>query len=76
MTIRLDELDWKPWPKDPTWVYADIDGRVRVAKTPTSRMGTIHIRELDEDGTFIGGPYSVTSEDEAVSLIERLLRER
>lgn len=30
--LDLDALDWKPWPKDPAWSYADILGVVRVSR--------------------------------------------
>ena len=48
----LDTLEWKPWPKDPGWHYADISGVARIGrKTGEVGSGTRYsVRALDEDG--------------------------
>ena len=73
----LDTLEWKPWPKDPEWVYADISGVARVGrKTGKTETGTRYfVRALDDDGELGTWHYANVERTEAARILEDAIKE-
>ena len=77
MSDVFDTLDWKPWPKDPAWVYADISGVARVSrKAGNTGNGTRYfLRALDDDGEFGTWHYTNVERTEAARILDDAIRE-
>jgi hypothetical protein len=65
----LDTLEWRPWPKDPESVYADIPGVARVSKTAGSNGTSYAVRQLDDDGIAGGWRYIHLERGEAARIL-------
>jgi hypothetical protein len=70
-TCWLSRLEWKPWPKDPTWFYADVAGVLRISTTNGS--GHYWIRGLEEDGTLSSWHFMGVEKDEAKAFLTKAL---
>jgi len=76
MTDVLDTLEWKPWPKDPGWLYADISGVARVSRKAGISGGIRYsLRALDDDGEFGTWHYSNVERTEAARILDEAIRE-
>ncbi len=73
----LDTLEWKPWPKDPEWVYADISGVARVSrKTGKTATGARYfVRALDDDGELGTWHYTNVERTQAAKILDDAIRE-
>jgi hypothetical protein len=73
----LDTLEWKPWPKDPAWVYADISGVARVSrKAGKTESGTRYsVRALDDDGALGAWHYTNVERTEAARILDDAIKE-
>jgi hypothetical protein len=67
----LDTLEWKPWPKDPGWVYADISGVARIGRKTggVSHRTSYFVRALDEDGELGTWRYINIERNEAARIV-------
>ncbi len=76
MSDVLDTLEWKPWPKDPEWVYADISGVARIGRKAGRVDHGPHyfIRALDEDGELGGWRYINIERNQAVRIVDDALK--
>ncbi len=72
----LDTLEWKPWPKDPGWVYADILGVARVGRKagPPGSGTRYFIRALDDDGELGGWRYTNIERNDAARIVDDAIR--
>jgi hypothetical protein len=73
----LDTLEWKPWPKDPGWFYADISGVARVSRKAGNSVGgpRYSLRALDDDGEFGTWHYTNVERTEAARILDEAIRE-
>jgi hypothetical protein len=71
----LDTLDWKPWPKDPEWVYADIFGVARVGKRAGKKDDSTRyfVRALDDDGALGAWHYTNIERADAVRILDEAI---
>jgi hypothetical protein len=67
----LDALEWKPWPKDPKWAYAEISGVARIGRTAGEAGDSLRyfIRTLDDDGKLGDCRYTNIERDEAARIV-------
>ena len=72
MSDLLDTLHWKPWPKDPGWVYAEIDGVARVGKRAGEAL--YFVRTLDEEGAPGAWHYTSIERKEVVKILGEAMR--
>lgn len=56
----LDTLEWKPWPKDETWRYADIPDVARISRkldsdlySVRSKFNQFRLDEIDRSRTLL-----------------------
>lgn len=72
----FDTLDWKPWPKDPEWVYADIFGVARVSRRVGKTGGETRyfLRALDDDGELGGWRYTDVERTEAAKILDGAIK--
>jgi hypothetical protein len=77
MPDLLDTLDWKPWPKDPAWVYADISGVARVSRKAgmTGNGARYFVRALDDGGELGSWHYTNVERTEAARILDNAIRE-
>ena len=68
LTDWLSELTWAPWPKDPSFEYADF-ARFRFSR---DSRGRLFLREIDEEGTLLGGTHGPLTLEQAIEVSERL----
>ena len=71
MPDLFDTLDWKPWPKAPSYRYADIPGVVRIQCCETSQR--FAVCALNEDGKLIGYHYRDITREQAIELVTRFM---
>jgi len=67
MPDLLDTLEWKPWPKDPLWLYAEIAGIARVGRR--SNEIRYFIRTLDHEDGFGAWHHTNIERLEAVRIL-------
>ncbi len=66
----LDTLEWKPWPKDPEWLYADILGVARVSRRVADSATSYSVRALDDDGHLGSWRYTNIERVEAARILD------
>ena len=71
MSDLLDTLEWKPWPKDPEWVYAEIKGVARVSRRESETV--YFIRTLDDEGAFGAWHHTNIERAEAVKILREAI---
>ena len=74
----LDTLEWKPWPKDPNWAYADILGVARVSRRNSQTHSGIRyfVRALDDDGMFGAWQYDNIERADAARILDDAIKAR
>ena len=72
----LDTLEWKPWPKDPNWAYADISGVARIGRKTSQALNEIRysVRALDDEGKFGNWQYTNIERAEAARILDDAIR--
>jgi hypothetical protein len=70
MSDILDTLEWKPWPKDPRSVYADILGVARVSRTAVGNGTSYAVRQLDDDGVPGAWRYTNLERGDAARIVD------
>jgi hypothetical protein len=67
----IDTLEWKPWPNDPEWLYAEIAGVARVGRT---QAGTRYfVRALEDDGALGQWHYIDIERARAAKILEEAI---
>lgn len=67
MSDLLDGLDWKPWPKDQAWCYADIPDVARISRKLNSEVYSV--RALNKPFRLDG-----IDRERTLSVVEELMR--
>ncbi len=70
----LDTLEWRPWPKDPGSVYAEIPGVARVSRTAGGSGTSYAVRQLDDDGRAGGWRYIHLERGEAARILNDAIK--
>jgi hypothetical protein len=74
MADILDTLEWKPWPKDPGWLYADILGVARVSRKAAGNGTSYSVRALDDYGHLGSWRYTNIERVEAARIVDDAVR--
>jgi len=64
----IDTLEWKPWPKDSEWVYAEIAGVARIGRKQT---GTRYfLRAIDDEGALGSWHFTNVERAQAAKILD------
>ena len=74
MSDVLNTLEWKAWPNDPEWLFAEIAGVVRISRRHASAR--YFVRALEDDGALGSWHYRDIERDRAAKIVAEAMAAR